>query len=179
MVKYKKYIIKNKIMDFNELKRKALELKKKAEEKTKEAIDYSSKKLADSNFTISTKQDLISFIEQSKNTTYTVEETGEEKTSIKKVIVIFWDEKSDFFKEALYQLPIIWTKAFSQNVKVKLVKHDIEWIDLSKYKVEEVPSMVVFENKDIYKVITWKENIKEVVKKLSLDINKIIEEINS
>jgi hypothetical protein len=35
-------------MDLKELKEKALKLKEKASEKTKEAIDYSAKKLSDS-----------------------------------------------------------------------------------------------------------------------------------
>jgi hypothetical protein len=37
--------------------------------------------------------------------------------------------------------------------------------------------MIVYENKEIYKIISGEENIKKVVKSFSLDINKTIEEL--
>lgn len=165
-------------MDFNEIKKKALELKKKAEEKTKDAIEYSSKKLAESSFTISKKEDLDKIIEKSKTTEFTNKETWETKTYKHKSIVVFWDEKSDFFKESLINFPVLVTKAFSQNIALRLAKSEIENVNLEDYKVSELPALVVFEEEKVYKTITWKENIKEVVKKLNLDINKTIEELN-
>lgn len=166
-------------MDFKKLKEKALELKNKASEKTNEAIDYSAKKLSESKFTISKKEDLDKLIKKSKNTKFKNKETWEEKEYKHKSIVIFADEKSSFYKDALYILPVIVTKAFTQNIEVKLAKTKIEWLDLKEYKIDEkeLASMIVFENEKIYKQINWKENILKLVKSFNLDINKQIDNI--
>jgi hypothetical protein len=37
--------------------------------------------------------------------------------------------------------------------------------------------MVVFENKKVYKIIEWEENILKVVKERGLDINKTIDSL--
>jgi len=70
--------------------------------------------------------------------------------------------------------PSLLAKAFSQNISLKLAKSDIKDVDLAKYKVKEIPSLVVFENKKVFKVISGKQNILKLVKSLNLDINKEI-----
>lgn len=157
-------------MDLNSIKKKAIELKNKA-------TSYGAKKLIESNFTITSKEELENFINKSAETTFKNKETLEVKKYSHRVIVIFWDEKTDFFKKSLYQLPVIFTKGFSQNISVKLAKSDIKNIDLNEYKIEKIPSLVVFENTKLYKVISWEENIIKLVKSFSLDINKAIEKM--
>lgn len=164
-------------MDFKILKEKALKLKEKAINMKDKALDYGAWKLASSGFTIDSKEELDKFIDKSGETIFKNKTTWVEKIYSHKVIIIFWDEKTDFFKNALYQLPVIITKSFSQNTLLKLAKTDIKDIDLSIYGIKEMPSIVVFENKKIYKVISWEENIIKLVKSFSLDINKAIEEL--
>lgn len=147
------------------------ELKKKALEKANKAAEFSASKLASSSLTISKKEELDKIVNKSKNTSF------EWKTFTKKSIVIVADEKSDFFKECLYALPVLATKWFSQNIPVKLAKDKIEWVEYNDYKVKEVPSLVVFENEEVSKVIEWKEKILKLVKILDLDINKTIESL--
>ena len=158
-------------MNLQDMKNKALELKNKA-------IDYSTKKIASSNFTISTLEDLEKHIEKSENKKYKNPETWEEKKFIKKVITIFIDEQSEFFKQTILILPVLLTKSFSQNIQIKLVKSNIKNLDLKLYSIKEIPSLVIFENKKVQKVITWEEKILKLVKSFDLDINKLIENIN-
>jgi hypothetical protein len=40
--------------------------------------------------------------------------------------VIFAEEGSEFFRDAIYMLPVIVAKAFSQNIAIKLAKSKIE-----------------------------------------------------
>jgi len=161
-------------MNLKELKEKAKKIQEKASEYTTKAIKYSSEKLVSSSFTIGAKEELISFIKKSENKKFKNKETGEEKTFKKRIIVIFWEEKSDFFKEALYMFPSLVAKAFSQNISLKLAKSEIKDVKISNYNVNELPSLVVFENKKVLKVISGRENILKLVKSLNLDINKEI-----
>lgn len=155
-------------MDFKALKEKAAEYKNKA-------VKFSSEKLASSSLTIDNDKTLQELVNKSENKKFKNKETGEEKTFTKRSIAIFWEEKSDFFKEALYILPILASKAFAQNISLKLVKSDSKDIKLSSYNIKKVPSLVVFENKKVYKIITGKENILKLVKSLNLDINSEID----
>ena len=154
-------------MFLKNLKEKALQIKNKA-------LDYSSEKLASSTFTINSKESLEQFIDKSKNTTFKNQETWEESIFKKRVFAIFIDEKNAFFKQILILLPVLLTKSFTQNTQIKLIKSSIENLDLTKYSVKEIPSLVVFENKEVYKVISWEENILKLVKSFDLDINKQI-----
>jgi hypothetical protein len=54
----------------------------------------------------------------------------------------------------LLYLPVLLTKSFSQNLSLKLVDTNNEKIDYKKYEVEIVPTMIVYENKEIYKIIS-------------------------
>ncbi len=147
-------------------------------EQTQKAINYGAEKLTNSKFTVETKQWLDEIIKKSADTKFKNKETWVEKTYKHKTIVLFAEEWSDFFKEALYALPVLATKAFSQNISVKLAKSKIKWVKLSDYKVKPsaLPCLVVFENKKVIKTIEWSEKILKLVKSLNLDINKLIEE---
>lgn len=165
-------------MDLKELKEKALKLKEKASKQTQKAIDYGAKKLTDSSLTINKKEELELLIKKSTTTKFKNKETWIEKEYKHKVIIIFSDEWSDFFKKALYILPVISAKAFTQNISVKLAKSKIKWIKLSDYsvKAKSLPCLVVFENEKVLKTIEGTENILKLVKSFDLDINKQIDE---
>jgi len=164
-------------MDFESLKKKVLELKGKIEEKTKKVVEVSAQKLQKSNFTLDTNEKIEEFINKSEQKTFTSKETWETKVFNKRVIVVFWDSKTEFFKEALYMFPVLLAKTFSQNIPIKLVDVSIEKIDIKKFNITETPCLAVFQNKEIYKTIYWKEKVLSIVKNLSLDINKTIEEM--
>jgi hypothetical protein len=157
-------------MDFNNIKSKLINTKNKA-------IDKSAELLSNSPFTIRTIEELKKIIEKSKKTTFTNKETWETKEFIKKSIVVFWDENSDFFKESLVNFPVLATKAFSQNTILKLAKTNIIGLNLDDYNIKEIPSLVIFEEEKVKKVISGRENILKLVKSLKLDINSEIEKI--
>ena len=166
-------------MNFEELKKKALELKEKALKKTEEAITYSANQLTESSLTINTKEELDTIIQKSATTSFTNKETGIKKDYKHKSIVIFAEKWSDFFKEALYILPVIVTKAFSQSISVKLAKSKIKDVKLSDYKVKvwTLPCMVIFEEEKVLKTIEGTENILKLVKSFDININKLIDEV--
>lgn len=176
MIRYNKYIIKTIKMDFNELKKKALDIKSKISKWTDKLITNSAEKVQKSSLTIQSLDELNKIIKKSKNTTYTSSETWEEKTSIKRSIVIIGDPEKSFFREALYILPVVATKAFTQSISVKLAPKELKEVDYSIYWVSNFPSMIVFENEEVNKVIKWKINILKLVKSFSLDINKSIDD---
>ena len=98
---------------------------------------------------------LLVLIKKSANKTYLNKETLEKKDFVKRSIVIIWDEKTDFFKEALFILPILWTKSFTENIYIKLAKKDITWVKWETYWLKKVPSMIVFENEKVYKIFNF------------------------
>ncbi|NVP17971.1 hypothetical protein HUU51_04610 [Candidatus Gracilibacteria bacterium] len=157
-------------MDFSKIKSKIIETKNKA-------VVKSAELLGNSSFTIKTLEELNESIKKSKKTTFTNKETGELKEFNKKVIIVFGDENSNFFKESLLIFPILVTKAFYQNTTLKLAKTSISGINLEDYKIKEIPSLVMFENEDVKKVIEGRENILKLVKSINLDINSEIEKI--
>jgi hypothetical protein len=130
--------------------------------------------LIESNFTIKTLFELEDFIWKSKN--YFSESSNKEET--KKIICIFASKESDFFKKFLYELPVIYTKAWTRNIWIKLVESSLEWLDLSKYQIVSIPSLVLFENEKVVKVVATEEKINKIVKSLSLDIEKSIKDID-
>ncbi len=153
------------------------DLEKKMFDFTDDLVKKTAQTLSTSNFTISTKEELSVLIKKSANKTYLNKETLEKKDFVKRSIVIIWDEKTDFFKDALFMLPVLWTKSFTENIYIKLAKKDITWVKWETYWLKEVPSMIVFENEKVYKIITWDKNILKVVKNLSLNINKTIDDL--
>ncbi len=163
-------------MDFDAFRKKALELKDQAVKKSKEAVDYGAKKLGESSLTLKDTKQLQDFITSSKNTQTKLED-GSHRENKKRVVVIFADVKSDFFESVLYMLPVLMTKAFSQNVSLKLA--DISMKDLKKrdYEIMQWPTLSVFENTKYIKSLQWEQEIQKVVKDASLDINKTIDSI--
>ncbi len=155
----------------------AKQLKDKASRATQQAIDYSAQKLADSKFTITSIDDLEEFIQKSKTTTGTDSDTWKKKEFQHRAIVIFVDTGSEFFKSLLYKLPVLQTKAFSQNIALRLADISMKKLDKKEYQIGREETLLVFENMKITKVLSWQENIQKVVKSMSLDINKSIEEL--
>jgi len=164
-------------MDFQKIKQEAAKLKDAALKAWKDAVDYSASKLAESSMTLGSVEELESFIEKSKTTTGKDSNTGKEKKFTHRVIIIFADTKTDFFKELLYKLPVLSTKAFSQNIALRTADMSMKDLDTKKYKLWKKESLVVIEDMKVVKVLQGEESIQKVVKSLSLDINKTIEEL--
>ena len=154
-------------MNFSELKKKAIKF-------GNDMVETWAKKLAESSMVINKIEDLEKFIEKSKTKTFTSSETGTTKEFIKKVIVIFAEKDSSFMKKSLVWLPVLITKAFSQNIPLKMC--DIKLEELKKYDIKKLPTLVVFETEKIIDVIEWEEDINKITKSLSIDINKSIED---
>lgn len=161
-------------MDFNKLVKT---LKDKSKQYSDKAVKYSSEKLAASWLTLRKSEDIKKIIDASANKKFKNKETWIEKTFVKQSVIIFGDEKSDFFKEALYILPILATKGFSSNIPVKIAVSWVKEFDYKKNGIEEFPTLAMYENKKLKKVVVGKENILKLVKNWNLDINKLIKEV--
>lgn len=150
----------------------------KAKQKINWAMDYSAKKISESsNFSIKNLDDFEKLLEKSATTEFQNKETWEIKYFKHKSVVIIADEKTDFYKNISLLFPILKTKAFSQNMNIMLSKIKIEWLDYKEtYKIEEFPAMLVFENKELYKKIIWKENIEKIAKSVKMNIEEQIEQ---
>ncbi len=156
-------------MGFAEWKAKAVKLKN-------DTVEKMAKKLSESSMVLKTKEDLDKIIASSKTTTFTDEKTLETKEFIKHSIVIFIKKDSDFYKDALIQLPVLSAKAFASNINLKMCDLDLK--DLKSYKIKETPALVLFKDEKLEKIILWEENIKTIVKTLDLNIIKAIENID-
>ena len=66
-------------------------------------------------------------------------------------------------------------EGFTKNTEVKIAGNKIQDFDYKTIQVEEFPSLVLFENKEVKKVITGKENILKLVKTWNFDINGLVE----
>lgn len=161
-------------MDFSKFKEKLSSFKDTTVKFYNKTLDDTAKKLANSSFTIKTLFDLEDFISKSKY--YFNEASGKEEW--KKIICIFASKDSKFFKDFLYELPLVYTKAWARNIQIKLVESSIEWLDLSRYSIKEIPSLVLFENEKVSKVVASEEKINKIVKSLSLDIEESIIKID-
>lgn len=154
-------------MDFKDLdkfKKKALDFKDKAtktvKETTKTVITNSAKKLSKSGFVIDAENSTI------------LEETQKIISDNKKIWIIFWEESQSFYEKLLVYLPVIWTKSFSKNFTIKIVNVE-KWDEVcKKYSLEKLPSMIFFSWGNAEKTFSWEEEIIEMVKKLSLEIEK-------
>lgn len=155
-------------MNFGDFKNKVISFKDKV-------VETWAKKIAESSLVLRTKPELEEFIKLSQNKDFVNPETGEQKVFARRAIVIFVEKDSKFYEEFLLQIPILFTKSWSQNVVFKLC--DLNISDLTDYSINSLPSFVVFENEKLIKVLEWEENIKKVVKALSLDINNTIDNI--
>ena len=155
-------------MDFWEFKKKALSIKNNL-------VEAWAKKIANSNMVINKIDNLEEFIKKSETKVFTSKETWETKEFIKKVIIIFAKKDSDFFKNFLIWLPVLVTKAFSQNIPLKVC--DIDLKDLSEYNIKSQPSLLIFETENVIKTIEWEEKILKITKDLNLDLEKSIENV--
>nr|MDD3720164.1 hypothetical protein [Candidatus Gracilibacteria bacterium] len=160
-------------MNFEEIKGKMLGLKEKALSVANEAIEKGAEVIQNSSFTINDLEGLESFISKSKN--YYNDVTKKEVS--KRVIVIFAEKGSDFFKKALYILPVVYTKSWTRNIEIKIVDTGISGLDLLKYQTSILPSLVMFENEKVLKVVAGEEKINKIVTGLTLDIEKSVLEI--
>ena len=155
-------------MDFTSLKEKAKKYSTQAKEKLDAWIDSSIKLIGESSFVISKKEELQKAIASSKNTT-----NAYKKISRKKVVVFYAEKESDYYKHILtYIAPVLFAKAWTQQIKMKLTNIDIK--ELSEYEVTESPALLVFEDEKLTKVIHGKEQIEKVVKTTDMDINSLI-----
>ena len=93
-------------------------------------------------------------------------------------MIIFADPKTKFFNDLLYMFPVLWAKGFSKNTPLKLATSNISGVDLSEYNIVVTPSLVIFKNTQVYKVIAGEEKIAKLVKTLNLDINEDIENMS-
>lgn len=155
-------------MDFTSLKEKAKKYSTQVKEKFDAGIDSSIKKIGESSFVISTTEDLQTIIESSKNAT-----NSYWKISRKKVIIFYAEKESEYYKHILsYIAPVLFAKAWTQQVKMKLTNIDIK--ELQLYWVTESPALLVFEDAKFTKVLHGKETIEKVVKTADMDINNLI-----
>lgn len=163
-------------MDFAALKKKALELKDKWVELWKKAIDETAKKVGESSLVLKDNDQFLYLVEKSKNSTFETE-SWELKNYTKRSYLIIWDSSKDFFKKMLISLPVFLAKTFSQDAYFKMLDINNKEISLQNYEILEYPCMMVFENKELIKVVYKEENLNKIVKSLSLDINKTVDEL--
>ena len=134
-------------MDFSKFKKNVWFFADKLKEKTSEVTDSMAKKFSESAFVLKTPEELDDFIKKSKN--FVSKETW--KTFEKRVLVIFWDSKTDFYKEMLKYFPILFTKSWVSNDSIKLVDINIEWFTKEKYSFDFSPSLIVYQNTKFFK----------------------------
>ena len=162
-------------MDISKLKKYASDAKEKAKKLTNETLENTWKKILNSKATIKDKEWFDNLVSKSKNKQFTNKDTWETKTFTKRSMLIVSKEDSEFFKSLTYEYPVLVTKAFSQNIYLKLSKEKIDWVNFDEYWVESMPCILVFENEKFLKLIDSKENIQKLVKSINLDINKEID----
>jgi len=140
-------------------------------------LESIASKVGNSKLVLREQSELLALVEKSKTKTITTKE-GEEKTYLKRSLLLIGDGEKDFFRNFALSFPLLLTKTFAQSTPLKM--HDIHTItiDVSRYGIslQELPLLVVFENETVYKSIFWEENIKKVVSSFNLDLNKGIED---
>lgn len=153
-------------------KDRMLQLKDKAIDIKNDLVDKSADYLAKSSLVIKDKKQLDEIINSTIPKEFTNKETWEKKQFKRYALIIFVKKDTNFYKESLIDIPVLATKAWTQNVNMKIT-------DLDFTKVKEFPSLVVFENKKVIKILSWEENIKKIVKTMDFDIIKQIENISN
>jgi hypothetical protein len=149
-------------MDFNDLKKKALELKDKANEQKDKLIASSADKISKSGAVIRDTKD---------NKKEEILKEFKEKN--KKSAIIFAEDTEAFFKKALYMFPVLFTKGWTQNYALKIFPvKEISEID-SFLNIEKLPTLVVYKNNEEYERYTNEEELMKVVKDLNLDIENV------
>lgn len=164
-------------MDLQWLREEALKFKKKAQKVGSKMLSASADKLVESKYTLESQDDITLCIAKSKTTTGTDSKTGKPKDFKHRVVIIFMDFQGDYFKTLVYKLPILITKAYSQNIVLRVADISTKGLDKKAYKISWKEAMVVFEDEKVIKSLEWQENIQKVVKSLSLDINSTIDSL--
>lgn len=179
-------------MDFTKIKKRATELWKKSLETSKHVTkkwieasrkagkslgDYTEEKLRDSKFILKDKENFHTIVESSKNKEFTDKKTGISKTFTRRSVIFICQKEGKFTTSILYKLPFILTKSFAQNISFWIILWELKWVELKKYKFQSFPSILLFENWSVSKIIEWEENVQKVVNSMSLDINKTIDEL--
>lgn len=144
--------------------------KQKAQDFTKKVIDTSATKLQESGMVIKDPQGVQDMVDASKNH---INDQGKEYP--RRSVVIFAEAGSEFYKEALYILPVVYTKAWTQNVRLKMCSLGAQ--DLQSYSIKSFPTMIVFEDTKETKRLEGTDNIKKIVKSMNLDINACIDSL--
>jgi len=83
-------------------------------------VEKSAEKFRKSQSHIQKKEELDAFIEKSK--TYANKEGKEIK---KKIFLLVVDTKTEFYKKLLYMFPVIYTKAWSKDIAIKLIDKEL------------------------------------------------------
>ena len=160
-------------MDFKSIKEKARKWKESFIKAKNNFVEKSADNFRKSKSHIQTEKELARFIEKSK--TYANKEGKEIK---KKIFLLVVDTKADFYKKLLYMFPVIYTKAWSKDIAIKLIDNELSWFNYKEdYNGWAIPALLVFEEEKITNRVEWEENLKKLVKKMTLDVEKTIEEI--
>ena len=154
-------------MDFKSFAEKAKKVASDAADKVKDFTDKTVEKTAQS-FAKSKV-----FIRDDENSTKK-EKLDKLIQENKKIIIIFWKEESEFFRKALVMFPVLFTKWWAQNFKLKLYPLDADESVNTDYGLEKLPSLIIFKEGEMSEKIEWEENVMTVVKKLSLDIEWVV-----
>lgn len=163
-------------MDMQKVKNFFHNVKQKTKDILHKWEEFTTQKLSQTSFLLKNVQELEACIASSENNVVTLP-SGEMKVFERHAIVIFWEKDAPYFKTFLYYLPVLVTKGFSQNTKIKII--DINTPDLQKetYQIETLPALLVFTNKKISAQITWEENIKKIITSFELNIHETIEKL--
>jgi len=162
-------------MDLQILKEEAKKFWRKAKKVGEQVLSASADKLIESKYTLETLEEVSDCIAKSAPTIGTDSKTGKEKEFTHRVVILFADYESDFFKTLVYKLPILITKAYSQGVVFRIANIKMKSLDVKKHKISWDICMVVYENKKAIASHVWHEKIQKVVKSPSLDINNTID----
>lgn len=164
-------------MDLQILREEAVKFKKKAQDFGAKALSASADKLVDSKYTLESVKDLEACIAKSKTTTGVDSKTHKPKEFKHRVVVVYIDVSSEYFKTLVYKLPILITKAYSQSIVLRVADIAMKGLDKKAHKISWKECMVVYEDEKAIKTLEGHENIQKVVKSLSLDINTTIDSI--
>lgn len=158
-------------MDFSKIKEKALQAKKALAEKADKAVSFSRDKIISSAL-IKDNTVLDEFIAKTSNY------TSSTWNIVEKVwVLLVVDITSDFYKKLLYVFPTLYTKGWSKNIEVKMLTSDANDVDRKKYNIDAIPSLVLFKDKKVSKLVDSEEKILKIVRTPSLDLEKTLQEI--
>lgn len=157
-------------MDFSKVKEKLKQFKDKTVKAYNKTVDSQASKLIASSMTIKTLFELDNYVSKSK----AYYNTELQKDVNKQVIAIFADRDSDFYKKILYALPLLYTKSWTWNLPIKLVDTKMDGLELSRFQINLLPSLLLIENERIVKIISWEENVMKIIKWFSFNIEKSI-----